>query len=355
MLTDPKNTKKTDGPDSNFNDTVLIKIKKYGAKPVFTAPLLMCVIIILSYGTRYIGDEILGYGESLYLSLIILQIFTIALPCIFYTRLRGQNYSSEIGLKLMPLDRIGFIILISFTMILGSIFVKLTLGYMGIDATEYSGYVSLIIINETTTFTDVFYMLSAFAVLPAIIHEFAFRGIIMTEYGKGFAAMVFSSFFYALSFLDFERFPIYLLCGIFYSLTMYITRSLIASIFLHILYSAVNLFTETYVLRIIYQPEYRVLVAFAVITLFLIFLSATFGEAERIFYNEAISDDNIILPEKNESLLSDGKEASGESENTKTKKSKHTGGLSFFLECVLSPTFIACVIIAAAGGIMQLF
>ena len=307
--------------------------KKFSIKTTLTAPLLMCAILILSFSSRYISDEILGYGETLYMSLIILQIFTAALPCIFYARLRGQGYSATLGIRPMALNRIGFLFLAAVTLIVGSITVKLTLSYMGVEPSEYLGYGALVLIDDAVTFTDVMYMISTFAVLPAIIEEFVYRGVIMTEYGGGIIAAIIATLFYGISFLDIERLPIYLFCGAVYALVRYVTRSLLASVALHMIYGVFNLISETYILKIIAQPEYRTLIAFVTITVFLVFLSITFGESERIFFNEAV----------NEAVAEDDRQL----HDGNTKKSR--GGVSYILECVLSPTFIICIVLYVAA------
>ena len=83
--------------------------------------------------------------------------------------------------------------------------------------------------------------------------EFLFRGIVAGEYethGAGIA-VVFSAVVFAMSHFSVVRFPVYFFSGIMLALVLYATRSLLASMVIHILNNAAVLLCEKYVLHIV--------------------------------------------------------------------------------------------------------
>jgi len=158
---------------------------------------------------------------------------------------------------------------------------------------------------------------------------------VFTEYREGeyglFCSLLITSVMSAMIRFDANMLFMYIFSGFIYAFTVYVAKSVFASMAVHVLYNISMLFLEKYLLRMISQNEYRPLVAFILITLFLVSLIFMLSEGERIFHNEAVlGRDSTKEPEKIDVL----------------KKT--------FL-AVASPTFILCIGVYIAGCILKYF
>jgi membrane protease YdiL (CAAX protease family) len=202
---------------------------------------------------------------------------------------------------------------------------------MGANATEFLDYESMVALTDATTLTNVLYIITAFAVLPAVTEEFAFRAVILTEYnGSGLGAawsVILCSVLY--SFISFrpDMLLLYIFIGVILSVTVYVTRSAFAAIIVHLLYNMFNIFFEGYILRLVRLPENLTLTSFLVISLFLLMLVFMLGEAERLYHN-----DGLTL---------------GEDDND--EKHIKTGGLHNLGEAAISPALLLCIGAFIAG------
>ncbi len=301
------------------------------AKKTLTAPALVLSFLLLSVASRYIDSAVLGYGDQLYLSLIILRMIVFVLPCIFYIKLCGPGYAFKLNLRIILPNRIGFLLLAFLVLITGSAVIKLLLTYMGANATEFLGYESMVALTDATTVTNVLYIITAFAVLPAVTEEFAFRAVILTEYngsglGAGWSAVFCAALYSLISFRP-DMLLLYVFIGVILSVTVYVTRSVFAAIIVHLLYNIFNIFFEGYILRLVKLPENLTLTSFLVISLFLLMLVFMLGEAERLYHN-----DGLTLGEDDDD-----------------EKHNKTGGLHILGEAVISPALLLCIGAFIAG------
>lgn len=308
------------------------------AKKTLTAPALVLFMLMLSIGSRYIDPAVLGYGDQLYLSLIILQLIVYVLPSIFYCKLRGPGYSLKLNLRLISPGRFGFMLLTFLVLVTGSAVIKLLISYIGAVGTEFAGYESMVAITDATTLTDILYIITAFAVLPAIAEGFAFRAVILTEYNDSGLGAVLSLLFGSLlyGFIHFRpnMLLLYIFIGMVLSLTVYVTRSVFAAVIIHMLYNLFNIFFEGYILRLVGLPENLTLTSFIFVSLFLFSLILMFSEAERLYHNDG------LIPE-------DEDDDEDEDEDEERKKA---GGLRALGEAILSPTLLLCIGAFIAGS-----
>ncbi|MDD4773014.1 MAG: CPBP family intramembrane metalloprotease [Eubacteriales bacterium] len=300
------------------------------AKKTLTAPALVLSILLLSVASRYIDPAVLGYGDQFYLSLIIMRLIIFVLPCIFYIKIGGPGYTFKLNLRFISPGRFGFILLALAVLITGSAAVKLLLTRLGVNATEFYGYESLAAITDATTLTDILYIITAFAVLPALTEELVFRSVILTEYnesglGSGWS-LILSSLLYSLIAFRPGMLILYIFIGIILSISVYVTRSVFAAFIIHLLYNLFNIFFEGYILRFVGLPENITLTSFIVISLFLFALVLMLGEAERLFHNDALT--------------------MGAEEDAPDIKA---GGQHAFREAILSPTLLLCIVAFIAG------
>ena len=86
------------------------------------------------------------------------------------------------------------------------------------------------------------------AVLPAILEEFLFRGIVVAEYERrgAWRALLLSALLFALAHFDPRNLIAYLFAGVVLTLVLFATNSLLATMLLHALYHVTALLAQPY-------------------------------------------------------------------------------------------------------------
>lgn len=293
---------------------------------VFTAPLLTLSIYILLILSRFIDTETLKYRDNIYLSIIILQLVIFMLPALFFCKLKGTGYSLRLNLRLFPPTRIWFIVLSALTLLTGSAVIRLAeLAYTGTveSFTLYDRFIPL----ATMSVSNIIYVLITFAALPAITEEFVFRSIIITEYEEsgygGFCAALLSALLFAMLHSSISQFPVYLLGGIVFAAVVIVTRSVFAAMAVHFLNNLYQLFLEPYIFSLIKHPQNMVFLAFTCVLLFLVCLTLTLGQIEKVYYIYGVT----------------GRETPAWVKKRKKSPARAT------LEALVSPTLLMCVLV----------
>lgn len=317
-----------------------MQVKTILTGKTFTAPLLVLVMLAASIACRFINTTSLGYGVAYYLSVIILQLLVYVIPAIFYCKIRENgedNLASRMNMTPFSPARLGIVLFTLITLLLGSALLKISLAYMGASTSDFAGYETVVSLNETTTPMEVVYILTAFTVIPALCQEFLFRAIVFTEYRSASStpyAIICSAVLYAFCSFAPEKFIYYFLLGIVYAFIAVITRSVLASVLIHMLYSTFYVFFESYLLHLA-QSQYLTLVIFLLGSTFLLFLSMTLGEAERLYHNDGVK--GVKSP--------DLPRYDPDSDLQQQR-------IERFARNILSPSFLACAVIYVIGCLL---
>ncbi len=292
-------------------------------KSSFSAPLLVLVIYALLVLSRYINIESMQTENNIYLSMIILQLLIFVLPSVFYCKLKGKKLTQKIAVEKISGHKIGFIVTSFFVLILGSALLNTAVFYI-FGSTEQTSLYNTFNPLGDTSLTNIAYIIISLCIFPALTEEFTFRGIILSEYsdyGAG-VAMLMSSIMFAMLHFNISRFIVYLFCGIVAAYTVYITRSVVCGMILHLLNNLYSMFFESALWNAIKSPNSLIFFILVITTLFIVFLVLSFNSAERILYIAGIN----------------GEKSPPEAE-------KKQGGIKLLFESLLSPSFIACVIV----------
>ena len=283
----------------------------------------MLVIYALLVSSKYIKLESLQMKDNIFLSMIIIQLLIFVLPAVFYYKLRGKKLTKKLPFKKLSGHKIGFIISTFCVLIFGSALLNTATFYIFGAESQTSMYQTYSPLGATSL-TNIAYIIIALAIIPAITEEFVFRGIIQSEYsdyGVGVAILM-SSLMFAMLHFNLSQFIVYFFCGVVASYAVYITQSIFAGMALHLLNNLYALFFESSIWKAIRSPNSLIFFLFVVTTLFIIFLMISFNGAERILYL-----------------------AGTKGEASPPEAEKQEGGIKLLFEALVSPSFIACLLI----------
>lgn len=215
-------------------------------------PVLLMVVYAFILCAQYLSEDSLGLNDNPYLAVVVIQLLTYAVPSLFYTRLRGKDFSRSLRMRPFSPSVLLYIWHTAVFMLCGVVLISIAMYSYFPDAFSLNTAAQYAAFAMNGRFFDGLYLVIAFAILPAVTEEYLFRGIITAEYeryGVG-VAIAMSALVFAMSHFSLARFPVYLFSGIILALCMYTTKSLLASAVIHTLNNAFALLSEKYVLHI---------------------------------------------------------------------------------------------------------
>ena len=306
------------------------KLKGYISFPI----LLLCIFALL-IAASFLNLSALGYTENVYLSIIVLQLLIFMIPTIFYVKLRDENYLS--GLRLKPFSASSALISLLFVFIIlfGSILIKLFIYVFGYSSDNYALYSELIPSGNTGSMSAIYIILAA-ALVPAIVEEFIFRAVALSDYIKSglgpISACVITSLLFSMLHFSPAQMPVYFFSGMALGLLTLICDSAITAMIVHFINNVLSLFFESYLQRLIKSGNAAALTFVAVVGL-LLSLALTFFFLTRVykkFGKEGKENPSYIRPDE-----------------PKANKNKKV------LRAFISPTFILCIIVFIVYSVLK--
>ena len=254
-----------------------------------SATVLVLVIYALLLLSRLIDAAFLS-RESQYLSIILLQLMIFPIPAYLYVRLRRVDHVKALRLGKIKLSHLFLLLSGSLVLITGCTLLAMLCGMMSAQP-SFTLYDTFASANDGTVGATVRLVL-AYGILPAFCEELVFRGILCTEHEKHgilYAAAV-SSLFFAFLHFDLTALPVYLFAGTLLSLVMYVTRSSIAAMVVHLCYNLFGIFVQAGLSG--YCKSTGSIGLLVVLLIALLLLSAAFfcGEMSRILRHRARAD-----------------------------------------------------------------
>lgn len=264
------------------------------SKSCLYAPILVAVIEGLLLIVSKVSLSSLQNRDGLYLSMVVIQLMIYLIPGIFYCKLRHGSDISSLRLKGTSPDKLYLAVLSAFLMLFAMSAFKIIYLQLDIYESRFAIYAPYLNISSFSSVAEILYMSVTFVLIPAISEEFIFRSVVFGEYSSdGFGyicAAVMSSLLYAMLHFSLVRLPMYFVIGLILAITSIITDSVIISMITAAIFGLLDIFTESYI-RSLMRSDYKVLLVFVVITLFLLFLTLFLAETERLFYGKGTSGD----------------------------------------------------------------
>lgn len=294
-------------------------MKKYKLKPSLIPAFFLLVILCLLLLSKLFPINKLDSLTETFLAAILVQILVFALPSFLFIRSRseGYEYFSKLKLGLFKGKDIIFLIFFVLTISFGSILLNSLSFILGISDSDFTSSASYIL-KDVSTNTNFFYVLIAFAFIPAIFEEFLFRSILYSEYAKynTVTALIISSLAYAMSHFSFPGFLSFFFVGLACSFAVYITNSIWSAVFIHFFFNLINIYFLPSLWNVITQPMGILFAIFVATALFLLFLLISLKQCEKRF---------LVLAK------------------TVPEKPSDNGNKRFVLKCILSPMFLICI------------
>lgn len=284
-----------------------VKWKKIAHAPQITAPLLALFVLAAMHLSRYLltGTQL---GSNLLLSISVIQILVLVLPCMLYYLLKGRKLSSPMALSPIGLRHVTLILFSALVFVLGSLLIKFGYQTIASQSVDASGFFDALYSDESggsaaeASFSGV---LLALVIIPAVCEELLFRGVIFAEYrslGEGNAILI-SAICFAMLHFSVRNFPVYLFAGILLGVVTAVSRSVIPAVILHLLSNTLNIYASDRFLRIILQKNGAFFVGFLLVVLFGFALFLLLYSIEHLYLHYAVQPPEGSLPPKSRNAV----------------------------------------------------
>ena len=254
-----------------------------------SATVLVLMIYALLLLSRLIDAAFLS-RESQYLSIILLQLMIFPIPAYLFIRLKPREYVSSLRLKPIRLSHLFLLLSSALMLITGCTLLGMLCGMMTAQP-SFTLYDTFASVNDGSVGATVRLVL-AYGLLPAFCEELVFRGILCTEHEKHgilYASTV-SALFFAFLHFDLTALPVYLFAGMLLSLVMYVTRSAVAAMIVHLCYNLFGIFVQAGLSG--YCRSTGSIGLLVILLIALLLLSGAFlcGEVARVLRRRATAD-----------------------------------------------------------------
>ncbi len=267
---------------------------------------IYCLLALSSSLTWLWGTD----EASAFASAIVIQVLTLVMPTLFYSRLCRLSFTKKLNIRVFSLSKILLLIGLLGVMIFGTLTVSIL--WSMVVGSISGGTAASGDSMSTLESANVLYVVFALCIVPAVCEEFVFRGVILSEYSPygPATAIVISSMTFAMAHFSFDELPTRFFCGVILAASLYMTKSLLAPIILHIANNLASVYLLPYIKEVVLQPRGVLFSVFIVTTLFLVFLCVVFREAEGVYFEYAYDERNAArgmsgkAPGKTESAAS---------------------------------------------------
>ena len=270
--------------------------------PHITTPLLVLFVFAAMHLSRFVLTKAQN-PTNLFLSIALVQIMVLVLPCMLYYLLKGRKLSSPMFLTAPSPRHIGVTLSGALVLVVGSLFIKFFYRVSSEQSVSISGFFDRFSAGEADPpFAGV---LLSTVIIPAVCEELFFRGVVLAEYrtlGEGNAIVV-SAVCFAMLHFSVSGFPIYLFIGLLLGVITSVSRSVLPAMLLHLLSNTLNVYTSDQFLKIIMQKNGAFFVGFLLAVLFGTALFLLLYNIEHMYRRYAAEPPEGSLPPKSRTHL----------------------------------------------------
>ena len=300
-------------------------------KANFFAPLLFVAIALLAGFSESILNLIRRLSADAFLSTTIIQLLVYLIPLAFYCKGRGIDLVSGMKMRGFSVKKIPFIVVMMLIFLAGSCILR----YFGLFYFD-----SAMVDTPRAVYFEMadgnrFLTVLCTILLPAILEEVVFRGIILDEYRSygSVWAVILSALLFAMLHLSWGNFIYYFYMGVVFSVIAIAADSLVPTVAIHIFVNFSYFYIRPSVVDYLRQAGKSPLLPY------LLLFVLMFARLEDIYRTRAYDE---MLQSRKELLRKEverAKKARAASDGNKEEKGKEEF-LSLCKELLLSPTFL---------------
>ncbi|MBQ3075688.1 MAG: CPBP family intramembrane metalloprotease [Clostridia bacterium] len=303
------------------------------------APILFGVILILVGIASILSRVIERVSVDAFLSSAIVQLIVFLLPIAFYCRVRGSGATAGLNFRFTAFKSLPFILNMALIFFVGSMLLR----YVGLFFFEEAMVKTPDAVCFSAKSSNSFLHVLGTMILPAVLEEVAFRGILLEEYrpyGASWSVAI-SSLMFAMLHLSFENFAYYLFMGVVLGVITLASDSVLPAVALHLGISASHEYIRPAVVEYLRQAGKSMILPYLLLALFLILFVSMFSGLENIYQSKAFEE---ILQSRKELLRKELEKVRIARDDT-PKESKGKAFLRISREIFLSPTFLVCIVL----------
>lgn len=272
-------------------------LKERLKSPLITTPLLVIFVITAMQLSKY-ALKTLDSDTNVFVAVGIVQLATLALPCMAYYLLKGRRLEENMYLLPRGGTHAFFIIFAALLFISGMLLIKF---FYFVNGGEVASLVNFYEdFSGTAEGASHIEIILSLIVIPAFCEEFFFRGIVFSEYRKyGTAnAVVVSALCFAMLHTSLENMVIYLFTGLLLGFVTAVTRSIIPSILLHLLSNTLSIYASDAFLRVTVVKNGAFFIGFVLVMLTGISLLLLLSRTETILFSYSERPPVDVIPPK---------------------------------------------------------
>jgi membrane protease YdiL (CAAX protease family) len=279
-----------------------------------------------------------GFSVGSFFSSLILHFLVFLLPLTFYSRTRSLDPISGFRIRSVSAKKIPFLLLMTALLVIG-IFI---LRYFGLFFFDSALVDTPSVLPIRAVQGNRFLMFFSAILIPAVLEEVLFRGLLLREYSVygAFWAIGISALMDAMLHLSLSNFVYYLFVGILLGVITHIADSIVPALIIHTGLNASYYFFRPSAVEYLRQAGKSPLLPYLLMGLFLLVIVLLFSRLETVYQDRVYGE---ILESRKEMLRKEVEKARmnrGEEE----EEEKFTFSDSF-RDIYLSPSFLVCVVI----------
>ncbi len=312
------------------------------------APLFFGVILLLVGLSSSIVSLIRRISEDAFLSNTIVQFLVYLLPLAFYCQVRSINPISSLKFRYVSPKKIPLLLVLSLIFFVGGMILR----YFGLFYLNSAFVETPSSVFIPTEGKEGFLVFLCQIILPAILEECVFRGILLEEYRSyGIPwALGITSLMFAMVHISFENFFYYLFMGLMLGLVAVVSDSITASVILHIGINYSYFHFRPNIVEYLRQAGKSPLLPYLMVACFILLVVFLFSRLETVYQNKAYDE----LLESRKELLRREVEKTRESQEQKEPLAEKASPVAW-KEIFLSPSFLvtAALFIGFSFGIFS--
>ncbi|MBO5869553.1 MAG: CPBP family intramembrane metalloprotease [Clostridia bacterium] len=276
------------------------EMKERFKSPLITTPLLVIFVLIAMQASKY-ALRTLQSDTNVFIAVGVVQLATLALPCMVYYLLKGRKLQEPIYLVPRGGTHILFLIFAALFFICGMLIIKFFYFVNGGSVASLVNFYEDF--SGTTEGSSQVEIILSLIVIPAFCEELFFRGIVFSEYRKyGTAnAIIMSALCFSMLHFSIENIFIYLFTGLLLGFVTAITRSIIPSIALHLLSNTLSIYASDAFLRVTVVKNGAFFIGFVLTILTGVAFVLMLTRVESICYAYAEKPPIELMPPKSSS------------------------------------------------------